>query len=217
MLLTVRSKIYYLTPALLPDRARLVALVRSVVGAGVGLVQYRVKDATTRRMFEDVQALLRVTRPAHVPLIVNDRVDIALAAGAEGVHVGEEDLPTSVVRRMMGPAAIVGVSADTPATARQAELAGASYVACGAIFPSPTKPDKPVLGPACVAALQRVTSVPVCAIGGISLENLPALRETNPSLIAVISAINDAPDPARAARELVQAAGRLLPRRSVSP
>ena len=213
MLFNVRSKIYYLTPAVLPDRARLVALVRSVVGAGVGLVQYRAKEASTRRMFEDVEALLRLTRPAHVPLIVNDRVDIALAAGADGVHVGEEDLPAAVVRRMMGPAAIVGVSADTPAAARAAEQAGASYVACGAIFPSPTKPDKPVLGPACLLGLQRVTSLPVCAIGGLTLANLPALQATNPALIAIISAINDAPDPAQAARDLVSAAHHLLPRR----
>jgi thiamine-phosphate diphosphorylase len=144
-------------------------------------------------------------------------VDIALAAGADGVHVGEEDLPTNVVRRLMGPAAIVGVSAYTPAAARAAEQAGASYVACGAIFPSPTKPDQPVLGPRCLADIQRVTSLPVCAIGGITLENLPALQETNPALLAVISAINDAPGPARAARELVQAAEELLPRRVLGP
>jgi thiamine-phosphate diphosphorylase len=215
MLFTVRSKVYYLTPAVLPDRAGLLALVRAVVGAGVGLVQYRVKDASARRMYEDVEALLHLTRPANVPLIVNDRLDIALAAGADGVHVGEEDLPVNLARRMMGPAAIVGVSADTPAAARAAEQAGASYVACGAIFPSPTKPDKPVLGPACLAGIQRATSLPVCAIGGITLANLPALTETNPALIAIIAAINDAPDPAQAARDLVSASHRLLPRRVI--
>jgi thiamine-phosphate diphosphorylase len=217
MLFSVRSKVYYLTPAVLPERASLVALVKAVVAAGVGMVQYRVKQASARRMYEDVQALLRVTRPANVPLIVNDHLDIALAAGADGVHIGEEDLPTNVVRRMVGPAAIVGVSADTPREARQAELQGASYVACSAVFPSPTKQDKPVIGPEGLLAVQRATNLPVCAIGGITVDSLPALQEVNPALIAVISAINDAPDPAQAARELVEAAHRLLPRRIIGP
>lgn len=217
MLFSVRSKVYYLTPAVLPDRARLVTLVRAVIEAGVGMIQYRAKQATARRMYQDVEALLRVTRPAAVPLIVNDRVDIALAAGADGVHIGEEDLPTNVVRRMMGPAAIVGVSADTPAAARQAERQGASYVACSAVFASPTKQDKPVIGPQGLLAVQRATNLPACAIGGITLERLPELQEANPALIAVISAINDAPDPARAARELVEAARTLLPHRAIGP
>ena len=217
MLYALRSKVYYLTPAILPDRASLLSLVEAVVDAGVGLVQYRVKDASLRRMYEDVVALLRITRPAAVPLIVNDSVEIALAAGADGVHVGADDLPTNVVRRMMGPAAIVGVSADTPAAARLAERLGAGYVACGALFPSPTKQDKRVIGPAGLAAVQRATGLPVCAIGGITRENLAALQETNPALIAVISAINDAPDPAQATRDLVEESRKLLPRRLIGP
>ena len=217
MLYGLRSKVYYLTPAVLPDRAALVSLVERVVAAGVGLVQYRVKDAPTRRMYEDVVALLRVTRSAAVPLLVNDRLDLALAAGADGVHVGEEDLPTNVVRRMMGPAAIVGVSADTPAEAREAEQRGASYVACGALFPSLTKPEKAVIGPEGLQAVQRATSLPVCAIGGITLDNLVMLQAANPAMIAVISAINDAPDPAQAARELVEATRQFLPRRIIGP
>ena len=217
MLYGLRSKVHYLTPAILPDRARLMSLVDAMLAAGVGLVQYRAKDAPTRLMYEDVTALLRLTRRAEVPLIVNDRLDIALAVGADGVHVGEEDLPTNVVRRMMGPAAIVGISADTPAAAREAERLGATYVACGAIFPSPTKTDKPVIGLEGLRAVQRATSLPVCAIGGINLATLPALQEANPAMIAVISAINDAPDPARAARELVEATRTLLPRKIIGP
>ncbi len=217
MLLAPRSKIYYITPWPLPERQTLIRLVQAVLRAGVGLVQYRAKQASTRRMYEDAQALLRLTRPFGVPLIINDRLDIALAAGADGVHIGSEDLPTNVARRMMGPSAIVGVSADHPAEARRAERQGASYVACGAVFPSPTKPDKPVIGPHGVAAVQHAVTIPVCAIGGITADNLAELSEVNPALVAVISAINDAPDPYAAARRLVEVARTALPHRVFGP
>ncbi len=217
MFLELRSKVHYLTPAELPERSQLVSLVASILEAGVGVVQYRTKTASTRRMYGDVVALLNLTRKAHVPLLVNDRLDIALAAGADGVHIGEDDLPTNVARRMLGPMAIVGVSADSPAAAREAERLGASYVACAAVFPSPTKADKPVIGVEGLQAVQRATNLPVCAIGGITLERLPELVEANPAMIAAISAINSAPDPARAARELVEATARLLPRRVIGP
>lgn len=217
MFLELRSKVHYLTPAELPERSQLVSLVASILEAGVGVVQYRTKTASTRRMYGDVVALLNLTRKAHVPLLVNDRLDIALAAGADGVHIGEDDLPTNVARRMLGPMAIVGVSADSPAAAREAERLGASYVACAAVFPSPTKVDKPVIGVEGLQAVQRATNLPVCAIGGITLERLPELVEANPAMIAAISAINSDPDPARAARELVEATARLLPRRVIGP
>jgi thiamine-phosphate pyrophosphorylase len=206
-----RSPIYYLTPAEPLETPRLVALVRQVVAAGVGLVQYRAKDLPTRRMYEDVAALLAVTRPAGVPLLVNDRVEVALAAGAEGVHLGQEDLPVALTRRLLGPYAILGVSVESPEQARQAVRDGASYVACGPIFPSLVKPECPARGVMALAAIRRVVSVPLCAIGGISAANLGELREVHPELIAVITAINGAPDPAAAARELVAAAKVLWP------
>lgn len=215
MLVDLRSKVYYITPAEVADTAELVRLVRLVVRAGVGMVQYRAKSASGRRMYRDVEALLGFTRPAGIPLIVNDAVDIALATGADGVHVGEEDLPVNVVRRMVGPKAIVGASADQPEAAKKAERDGATYVACGAVFPSPTKQDKPVIGPQGVAAVQRVVNIPVCAIGGINAENIYQLQEVSPALVAVISAINTAEDPAIAAHRLVEASLEALPHRTL--
>ena len=215
MSLEVASPIYYVTPGELPEPARLVALVREVLRARVGVVQYRAKEATTQRMYEDTRALLAVTRPTRVPLIVNDRVEVALAVGADGVHVGQEDLPANVVRRMMGPAAIVGVTADEPRLARQAERNGASYVACGAIFPSPSKPEEGVIGVAGARAVQQAVSIPVCVIGGITAENLPQLRPVDPELVAVIAAINDAPAPGQAAAELVELCRTQLPPRGL--
>ena len=212
MSLEVVSPIYYVTPGGLPEPARLVALVREVLRARVGVVQYRAKEATTQRMYEDTRALLAVTRLARVPLIVNDRVDVALAAGADGVHVGQTDLPVAVARRLMGPYAVLGVTVDTVEQARQAERDGASYVAVGPVFPSPTKPECPAIGPASVAAMRGAVQIPVCAIGGITAENLAALADAAPDLVAVISAINEAPNPGMAARELVAAAHALWPR-----
>ena len=209
MALEVRSRIYYLTPAETPDTRTLVALVRRVLTAGVGMVQYRAKGLSTRRMVQDAEALLALTRPARVPLLINDRLDVALAVGADGAHVGAEDLPVPLARRLLGPYALLGATVKTPGEARQAERDGASYLGCGPLFPSPTKPEASVVGPEGVAAIQRTVSLPICVIGGLTRENLPELRDLRPELVAVVSAVNDAPDPGRAAAELVAAAREL--------
>ena len=204
MALEAVSRIYYLTPAETPNTAALAALVRQVLGAGVGVVQYRAKGLSTRRRLRDLEALIALTRPASVPLIVNDRVDLALAVGADGAHVGEEDLPVAVARRLLGPFAILGASVSTPMQARQAERDGASYLGCGPLFPTTTKPDAALVSRDTVAAIQRVVSVPVCAIGGITRETLPELRDLHPDLVAVVAAINEARDPGAATADLVQ-------------
>ena len=174
-------------------------------------MQYRAKDRPTATMVREAQALLRLTRRAEVPFIINDRVDLALAVGADGVHIGQQDMPASYVRRMMGPYAIVGVTAPQPALARQAERAGATYVSCGPIFPSPTKPDKPAVGPGAIQQVQNAVSLPVCAIGGINEETMHQLADVTPALVAVCSAINNAPDPGQAARRMVELAEEAIP------
>lgn len=166
MLTDIQSRIYFITPAEATDSKQIFGLVQAAVRSGVGMIQYRAKNQPTRAMVEEAMALLKITRPARVPLIINDRVDVALAVGADGVHVGQHDMAPNDARRLMGPHAIVGVTAPELAAAREAEHAAASYISCGPIFASPTKPEKPPVGVEKLQRLQQAVSVPVCAIGG---------------------------------------------------
>ena len=213
----LRSRVYYITKDETARRGEIVDTVREALRAGVGMVQYRAKDLPTRDMVEEATALSRMTRAARVPLIINDRVDVALAVGAEGVHVGTDDMPVALARRLMGPSAIIGATTPTPEDARLAEHQGATYVAAGAIWASPSKPDKPVLGLEGLARIQAATSLPTCAIGGISKDTIKEAVTHGAELVAVMSAIHDQPDPRAAARELVALAGTFLPPRLPAP
>ena len=211
MIQKLRSKVYYLTSAEPGERNDLIQLVHAVLRAGVGMVQYRAKNRTTAAMVREAGALVRLTRHAQVPFIVNDRVDVALAVGADGVHIGQDDMPAAHARRVLAPYAIVGVTAPEPAQAVAAQRNGATYISCGPVFASPTKPQKPPLGPEAVRRIQNVVSVPVCAIGGINEETIYQFNEVNPALIAVASAINDAADPGQAVHSLVALAEQVIP------
>ncbi len=217
MLKDIQSRIYFITPAETTDSKQLFRLVQAAVRSGVGIIQYRAKNQSTRVMVEEAKALLKITRPAQVPLIINDRVDVALAVGADGVHVGQQDMAPNDARRLMGPHAIVGVTAPELTAAREAEYATASYVSCGPIFASPTKPEKPPVGIEHLQRLQQAVSLPVCAIGGINEETIVDLADAIPTLIAVGSAISQADDPAAAARCLVELAAEAIPHISFGP
>jgi thiamine-phosphate pyrophosphorylase len=154
-------------------------------------------------MIELGQALLEVTRAAGIPLIVNDRVDVALAIGAEGVHIGQDDMPAAIARRLIGPDRILGVSARTVEEAIQAERDGANYLGAGDVFGTPTKPDAgPPIGVEGLRQIVRAVSIPVVAIGGVTPQNAPAAVEAGAVGVAVISAVMGAPDPEAAARQL---------------
>lgn len=159
------------------------------VRAGVGLIQIRDKQASGRELYEMVVASLEFTRPAGAKLIVNDRVDVALAAGADGAHVGQEDLPADTVREILGPAAIVGVSTHSALQASAAAVLPVDYVAFGPIFATTTKvnPD-PVVGIEGLAAIRSiVAALPLVAIGGITIENAAAVYASGADSIAVVS------------------------------
>jgi len=180
--------------AITPDIADTAALARKVeraLGAGVAMLQYRSKIMSKDKRLLQAKELAPLARGYGVPFIVNDDLEIALAVGANGAHLGREDGDLAAARAKL-PGKILGASCyDDLARARAAVRAGADYVAFGAVFPSPTKPAA-VRAP--LSLFQNDLGVPLCAIGGITLENAPALVAAGASLLAVISDLFDAPD-----------------------
>jgi len=199
----LKSKLYFILPAGLAS-PELLRLVEAAISGGVGMIQYREKAKPARQMIEEAVRILQLTRPASVPLIINDRTDVALAAEAEGVHVGQEDMPVAMARRLLGPCAIVGATTPDAQSVEIAEREGASYVAIGPIFASPTKPGKAAVGVEAVHRTQQITRLPVCAIGGINEMNIRELVPENVGLYAVVSAISSADDPQASTARLVR-------------
>ncbi|HEY2066234.1 MAG TPA: thiamine phosphate synthase [Gemmatimonadaceae bacterium] len=177
----------------------LAARAAAAVRGGATMVQLRLKDETPRTLV-DIARALRAAVPS-VPLLVNDRADVALAAGADGVHVGTDDVAPAALRRVVPARFIIGASVGTESEVARA--AGADYVGIGPVYASGSKPDAGVaIGVSRFAELARLCGVPAVAIGGISADNVAALADSHPSGIAVISAVFSAPDPADAARAL---------------
>jgi len=184
-------------------RSHLQVAEAAILG-GADVLQLRDKEASSGRLYRVAMQLRKLTRDANIPFIVNDRLDIALAAGADGVHVGQTDLPASVVREIMGPDRILGVSVDTVEEALLAERDGADYLGVGPVFEARgTKPDAgEPLGVDRIARIRRHCRLPIVAIGGIDLENAGKVRDAGADAAAVISAIGTADDIARAVRRL---------------
>ena len=199
-----RGPLYVITDPVLTPPLHLVDRVGAALRGGADLVQLRHKGADPDQLIAEGRALLALCRRFGVPLIVNDHPDIARAIGADGVHVGRDDPPVAEARRILGPEAIIGASAyGSVDLAVELERQGASYVAFGAVFPSPTKPEEPVVPLSVFREARKRVSVPIVAIGGITLDNLEILyREARPDLFAVVSAVFGAPDPEAAARRL---------------
>ncbi len=184
--------------------ARALALISLALDAGVPCVQVRAKECSDRQRFEIAEKAVQLCHDAGATCIIDDRVDIALAVGADGVHVGPEDLTVAAARRLLGDGPVLGASARTAAVGREALAAKASYLGVGPCYPTSTKDDLPApIGAAGLAAVARVVSLPVLAIGGVTVERIPELLAAGAYGIAVIGAIAFARDPAAAARELV--------------
>lgn len=170
--------------------------------AGVSIVQLRAPRWKKRALCE-LATVLRQRLPAHVPLIINDHVDVALASGACGVHLGQDDLPAAAARAQLGPGRLIGVSAHTPAEILQAQADGADYLGVGPVHATQTKRDTaPVLGLDGLAALMAVRTLPAVAIGGINAGNAGAVMRCGPDGVAVVSALCGQADVAAAARSL---------------
>ena len=177
-------------------------IVEQALQGGVTLVQLREKTATSREFYQRALRIKEVTDRFQVPLIINDRLDIALAVNAAGLHIGQEDLPVAVARRLLGPEKILGATAATVADALAAQAAGADYLGSGAVYPTGTKPGKAILPLSVLTQIKQALRIPVVAIGGITAENIGPVRDAGVDGVAVVSAIMDSADPTTAAKTL---------------
>lgn len=183
----------------------LMEVVAAAVQGGVTCVQLREKNCTGREFLQQAIQLKSLLAPLKVPLIINDRVDIALAVDADGVHLGQHDLPLADARRLLGPERLIGISAETVQDALEAEQNGADYIGISPVFSTPTKTDTAqALGLAGIRKIRQQTSIPLVAIGGISNANAAQVIQAGANGIAVVSAIMSATAPDQAAKELRQ-------------
>ena len=196
--------LYLVTDRALARGRPLADVVRAAVAGGVTCVQLREKEASAREFAAAARELVALLRPLGVPLIVNDRIDVALAAGADGVHVGQQDLSVADARRLGPPGWIVGVSAESVEDAVRAEREGADYVGASPVFATPTKTDHAApLGLDGLRLLRAAVKLPLVAIGGIHAGNARETVRAGADGLAVVSAIVAADDP-RAAAEILR-------------
>jgi thiamine-phosphate diphosphorylase len=184
-------------------------LTARVAEAGVRLVQLRLKGVGDAHAYETAAQVATELRRRGALLILNDRVDLALAVDADGVHLGTGDLPLSVARRLVGPDRVIGASAHDAAEAQQAVQSGADYLGCGSVFATPTKPDATVRGLDAVREVSAAVAVPIFGIGGINAENAVRVIQAGAAGVAVVRAISAAEDPALAARQLLEVVRRI--------
>lgn len=194
--------VYAVTDSAWLDGRALEDVVAQAIEGGATFVQLREKGCSHEERCGLARRILPVCREHGVPFVVDDDVACALEVGADGVHVGQSDTACAAARAMLGPDAVVGVSAQTPEQARAAAEAGADYLGVGAAFPTSTKADAEFTGVDGLARVCAATDLPVVAIGGITAANAGELASTGACGVAVVSAIFAAADPAAAAREL---------------
>jgi len=196
------SKLYLITDAMLPTKV-LLSLYTEELLRGLGLFQLRLKDTGDGEFLQLAKEFSRRCQTVKTQLIINDRPDIALLVKAAGVHVGQDDLPVSAVRNLVGEKLTIGVSTRTPEMARQAIAAGASYVASGPCFSTKTKPNLKSRGVENLRRTVESSTVPVCAIGGITKSNLSEVLAAKPDYIAIVTAVSQTQDPLKAKEELL--------------
>jgi thiamine-phosphate pyrophosphorylase len=195
--------VYLVTDTGLCGARGVVETVRQAISAGATVVQLRDPVSKTRMLVELARDLLAILRPASIPLIVNDRVDVALAAGADGVHVGQADMTTADARNLIGPEPILGLSITALADLDATALAGVDYLGVGPVFATVTKADAaPAMGLTGLAAVRAASALPIVAIGGIHAGNTADVIAAGADGVAVVSAICAAPDAVAATLDL---------------
>ena len=196
------TSLYFITDSSNYTEQEFLNRVEKALQGGVTLVQLREKDKTTREYIELAQKVHNITQKYSVPLIIDDRIDVALAIDAEGVHVGQSDMPVKLARKLMGEEKIVGATTKTVEQAKEAFEQGADYLGVGAIFPTTTKVKTVLTSTDTLRDICYSVPIPVNAIGGLNKDNIDILEGIEISGICVVSAIMKADDPKKATEEL---------------
>jgi thiamine-phosphate pyrophosphorylase len=200
------GKLHILTDVVLQSRFSHVDLASFAIAGGADTIQFRQKSGSTREMIEVAQRMKRMCAEAGVVLIVNDRIDVAIAAKADGVHLGQDDFPIPLARELLGEGSIIGGSAATMEEAQKCLSEGADYVGFGPVYPTTSKDDAgPVSGIDILKNVVGAIPLPIIAIGGVSAKNTPEVMRAGALGIAVISAVCCQKDPEGATRALYQA------------
>ena len=202
---TLDTTLYFITDSTSVPEERFLPVVEAACKGGATLVQLREKDKSTREYMELATATHEITARYGIPLIIDDRVDVALAIGAEGVHVGQSDMPVRLARKLMGPDKIVGATTKTVPQALEAYEQGADYLGCGAIYPTTTHVKTVITPVETLKDVVKAVPIPVNAIGGLNKDNIFVLKGSGIAGVCAVSAIMKAADPEMAARELKQA------------
>ena len=196
--------LYLVTDSTGHDLSSFLQTVEEACRGGVTLVQLREKSSGGREYLERAIAVKEITDRYHIPLMIDDRIDVAIACGAAGVHVGQSDLPVSCARALLGPDKIVGATAKTPAQALEAFEQGADYLGVGAIFPTTTKVATMLTPVTTLTEIRRAVPLPIVAIGGLNRDNMDVLKESPADGIAVVSAIMQSKTPRETAGKLYE-------------
>ena len=200
------GKLHILTDTVLQSRFSHMEITRLAIAGGADTIQYRQKSGSTREMIEIARNMKRLCSEAGVTFIVNDRLDVAIAAEADGVHLGQDDFPIPMARELLGEGRIIGGSAATLDEARKCLSEGADYVGFGPVYPTSSKDDAgPVSGIDILKQVVEIIPLPIIAIGGVGAENIPDVMRAGAHGIAVISAVCCQDDPEEATRSLYQA------------
>lgn len=198
----INYKLYLVTDRGLLKERDLAMAVEDAIKGGVTIVQLREKDISTLDFYQAAVNVQKMTSQYNIPLIINDRIDVALSIGADGVHVGQDDMPCTITRKLIGEDKILGVSVTTIEEALKAEMDGADYIGVGAVFPTSTKGDAKYVTVDMLTQIKKLVSIPVVAIGGIHSGNVSLLKPTQIDGIAVVSDILANEDIKQAAKRL---------------
>lgn len=199
---TFDSSLYFITDSTIYDEEEFLFRVEQALKGGVTLLQLREKNRTTREYIDLAKKVHAIAAKYHIPLIIDDRVDVALAVDAEGVHVGASDMPVATARKLMGEDKIVGATAKTVPQAKEAYEQGADYLGVGAIYPTTTKVKTVLTSTDTLCDICQAVPIPVNAIGGLNKDNIDILAGIPIAGICAVSAIMKADDPMQATKEL---------------